>query len=679
MAPPTSNPFSGRRSQYLDTYANTLMAQYRVDQIRRDIQDEQSRVQYLDSLIAQARQTAAGIEAALQAQPPASLEAATALLKVQYESQNTQRQRKAGEAVRRRKATSLTKDEKTPLTVQRSGDDPGPGRRPDDVYNTAMGALRSKPTADKAQAIAQYVLNQPGISQTQRSEILLMADDLNSKSKAPRVRAMTPEEKANQEALQQLFESTYFAGPSGIVGGYDGKAVADLRAETAAPKNTSYATAEDAFMAALSSVADGTLDREEFDSDDDFAYAKEIYSEAKAKKAYRNDQRANFENAVLTARKEVKDLEARRAEQVGTTYDDPAQESIRRELTARGYTFAKRGAADEWKNAYVKLQKTPDYNAYIGAHQRVLDARSEGKPLAPSTRAENIVTTYTMMKNRRDEPITIDDLRRQLDRVGIEGKLQDDAIAFGMAYWELGGPDQDPETLAQQKEADDLRMKEELRREESARNTEKEVKMAREATQRLEEQQVQEVGALRERQAQANSPYTEYTRLLAQGYTPEKARKEVQRLEELRFFIFNAKPRSYEGGADKVLMGTEFSDAREAMVDAERGKVPSPPESRAYPDTKPSPPGAPMREEEEELVFGGGLVEPEEPAAPARKPKAKPRAKAPPAPQAGAAAAPLKPVKVSDALMDAMMELDPDSDAYKRAILQFNTLRDQGN
>jgi hypothetical protein len=126
-------------------------------------------------------------------------------------------------------------------------------------------------------------------------------------------------------------------------------------------------------------------------------------------------------------------------------------------------------------------------------------------------------------------------------------------------------------------------------------------------------------------------------------------------------------------------MGTEFSDAREAMVDAERGKVPSPPESRVYPDTKPSPPGAPMREEEE-LVFGGGVVAPEEPAAPAPKPKAKPRAKAPPAPQAGAAAAPLKPVKASDALMEAMLEAQPrHARAYNRAILQYNTLRDQGN
>jgi hypothetical protein len=673
MAPPTSTPFSGRRSQYLDTYAKTLMAQYRVDQIRRDIQDEQSRVQYLDSLIAQARQTAAGLEAALQAQPPASLDAAVALLKAQYEGEDAQRRRVAGEGVQRARAMGLTQEDRSSIT-------PSDRLSRDAALVNAVNLLKSpQTTPEKADALlAQARKLFPGDERRLLEAFNTPQRAQGKRAPAPGVRQLSPEEAANQEVLQQLFESTYFAGPSGIVGGYDGKAIADLRAQTPAPKGTSFATAEDAFMAAIGAVANGTLDREDFDSDADFEYAKDIYAEAKAKKAYRNDQRANFENAVLTARKEVSDLERKRAEQIGTTYDDPAQEALRRELTARGYTFAKRGAADEWKNAYVKLQKTPDYNAYITAHQRVLDARSEGKPLGPSTRAENIVTTYTMMKNRRDEPITIDDLRRQLDRVGIEGKLQDDAIAFGLAYWELGGPDQDAEMLAQQKEADDLRMKEELRREESARNTEKEAKMAREATQRLEEQQVQEVGGLRERQAQANSLYAEYKRLLAQGYTPEAARKEVQRLEELRFFIFNAKPRSYEGGADKVLMGTEFSDAREAMVDAERGKVPSPPESRIYPDSTPSPRGAPMREEEE-LVFGGGVLPPEEPAAAApkapAKPSAKPKAKAKPAP----APAPLKPVKASDALMNAMMNMAEGTPEFNRALDQYNRLIDQGN
>lgn len=669
MAPPTASPFSGRRSAYLGTYANTLMAQYRFNQIRRDIQDEQSRVQYLDSLIAQARQTAAGLEAALQAQPPASLEAATALLKVQYEAQDAQRQRQAGESLQRSRAMGLTPEERLSIT-------PSSRVSRDQALLEAENLVANPRTSpEKAQAVlnqAQGLFGAEGAARLARAAEL--PERVQGKRKeAPGVRAMTPEEAANQEVLQQLFESTYFAGPSGIVGGYDGKAVADLRAQTAAPKNTSYATAEDAFAAALASVANGTLDREDFESDDDFAYAKEIYSEAKAKKAYRNDQRANFENAVLTARKEVNDLEKRRSEQVGTTYDDPAQESIRRELTARGYTFAKRGSADEWKNAYVKLQKTPDYNAYVGAHQRVLDARSAGKPLAPSTRAENIVTTYTMMKNRRDEPISIDDLRRQLDRVGIEGKLQDDAISFGLAYWELGGPDQDPEMLAQQKEAEDLRMTDELRREESARNTQKEVKMAREATQRLEEQQMQETGGLRERQAQSNSPYTEYKRLLGLGYTPQEARFQVQE--------FTPKPPPFEGGADKILLEPQFTEARQAMVDAERGKIVSPPESRIYPGTKPSPRGTPMREEE--LVFGGGVVAPEEPAAPAPKPAPKPRPRAQPSaqprPPAGAAAAPLKPIKASDALMGAMETMDPKSEAYQNAIKQLNMLLDQGN
>ena len=263
---------------------------------------------------------------------------------------------------------------------------------------------------------------------------------------------MTPQEAADQEVLNQLFESTYFAGPSGVVGGYEGKAVADLRAQTKAPESTSYATAEDAYKASLAAVANGTLSRDDFESDEDFAYAKDIYSEAKAKRAYRNDERANFENAVLTARKEVADLEVKRAQQIGTTYDDPAQESIRRELTARGYTFAKSGSKDAWKNRYVKFQKTPDYGVYIKAHELTQNAIDTGEPmLEPNTRGERIVATYTSMKNRRGEPISIGDIRKQLDKVGIEGKLQDDAIAWSMAYYELGGASQSKEALEARK------------------------------------------------------------------------------------------------------------------------------------------------------------------------------------------------------------------------------------
>jgi len=416
---------------YLDQYANTLAASFRVEQIRREVQSEQDQVRYLDSLLSQARQTAAGLEAALQAQPPASLEAATALLKQQYEQSDALRQRQAAEGLAYRRATGLTAEERLALTPT--------GRVSAAEALSAAERLIRDPntTPEKAQAaLAMAKSTLAGTPGLERLDAALSGVERagGARRQAPRARALSPQEAAQQEALQQVFESTYFAGPSGIVGGYDGKAVADARKATAAPKSTSFATAEDAFEAALGAVANGRLERADFQTDEDFAYAKEVYSEAKAKKAYRNDQRANFENAVLTAREQVAQLEEERAKQVGLTYDDPAQEAIRRELEARGFKFAPRGAPDEWKNAYVQYQGTPDHAVYLGAHERVADAVAKGQPIAPSSRAENIVTTFTMMKQRRGDPISIADIRTQLDKVGIEGRLQDDAIAFAMAY-----------------------------------------------------------------------------------------------------------------------------------------------------------------------------------------------------------------------------------------------------
>lgn len=437
-----------RGARYLDTYAASLTAAYRVQQIQRDIQTEQERVQYIDSLLGQARQTAAALEAEFKANPPASLEAATALLKKQYEGQDAQRRRQAGEGAAQEREKNLTPEERARLT---------PGGR---VSQAAVAKLAAdivanpKTTAEKAAAVLTQVSGTltPDQFQSVQEAGGRVAREGGTRAKPPGVRKQTPQEAADQEVLDQLFESTYFAGPSGVVGGYEGKAVADLRAQTKAPESTSYATAEDAYKAALAAVANGTLSRDDFESDEDFAYAKDIYSEAKAKRAYRNDERANFENAVLTARKEVADLEAKRAQQIGTTYDDPAQESIRRELTARGYSFAKPGSKDAWKNKYVKFQKTPDYGVYIRAHELTQNAIDTGEPmLEPNSRGERIVATYTSMKNRRGEPISIGDIRKQLSKVGIEGKLQDDAIAWSMAYYELGGPSQSKEALEARK------------------------------------------------------------------------------------------------------------------------------------------------------------------------------------------------------------------------------------
>jgi hypothetical protein len=248
----------------------------------------------------------------------------------------------------------------------------------------------------------------------------------------------------------------------------------------------------------------------------------------------------------------------------------------------------------------------------------VASALEKGKPIAPSNRAENIVTTYTMMKQRRGEPISLSEIRKQLDKVGIEGKLQDDAIAFSMAYWELGGPDQDPEVLAQKKQADLDRSESDRRREEAAAKLGQEADRARAVTKQLEAEQVSAVGDLRAAQGEANSAATLYARLRAQGKSPEEARAEASALRNV--------PATYTGAAaDKVLMGPELALERTARLDAARpsAMTPAPPAPAA------APVAAPAAAPEEELVFGGGVVEPRAQPAP---PRAAPRRPPPPAP-----------------------------------------------
>jgi hypothetical protein len=441
-----ASTLKGKVPAYLDQYARTLGAAYRVEAIRRDIASEQDQVRYIDSLISQAANTAASLEAALQAQPPASLETATALLKEQYDAENASRTRRAGEGVAARRSVELTPEDRAAFTVGRN-------QSKEAVALAAeTAAKRPGTTPEKAAAIAAFAEKQlgadyPGLANI-RAAVGQPAAAGGARAQPKGVRAQTPEEAARQETLNQLFESTYFAGPSGIVGGYEGKAVADLRPQTKAPPSTGFATAEDAFVAAVNSLENGTIEREDFDSDDAFNYAREIYAEAKVAKAFRNDQRTAFEPAVLSARKQVAELKKERERAVGTTYNDPGQESIRRELIARGYKLEAADSKDAWKNAYVKYQKTDDYGVYIGAHERVRDALSAGEALSPNTRAERLAVQYTGMKLRRGDSLSVQDLRDQLKRVGYDGKIADEAVAFAMAYTELGGEDQSPERRA---------------------------------------------------------------------------------------------------------------------------------------------------------------------------------------------------------------------------------------
>jgi CHASE3 domain sensor protein len=65
---PTTS-FAGRRPQYLEQYARTVAAFQRYQDITRDIQAEQDRLNYLDSLVQSERQNLTNLQEVFRVRP----------------------------------------------------------------------------------------------------------------------------------------------------------------------------------------------------------------------------------------------------------------------------------------------------------------------------------------------------------------------------------------------------------------------------------------------------------------------------------------------------------------------------------------------------------------------------------------------------------------------------------
>ena len=100
----------GRRPRYLDGYAQSLAAAYRLESIERDVEREQDRIQYLDSLIAQAEQVRASLQETFRV-PPQDLGQAKALLKRQAELQGAMDIAAEAAQAARVQASSVPEDE----------------------------------------------------------------------------------------------------------------------------------------------------------------------------------------------------------------------------------------------------------------------------------------------------------------------------------------------------------------------------------------------------------------------------------------------------------------------------------------------------------------------------------------------------------------------------------------
>jgi len=553
MAPKT--PLAARTPAYLAQYGRTLGAAYRFERIQKEVGDEQARVQYLDSLIGQERQTLAGLQQVFRTEP-LSFEAAQSLLGDLTAAERGKALAGAQGAAARKAATTLSKDERATL-ISAYAQNP-------ELGFSAAEALITGATPEKAKAIIAAL---PARASAADKEALTQTAKRVATGKVPSGGAAAGTEQG--KAVASALEAAFFAGPTGIRGGYEGMAVVERRKLTAdqlekagdakgaeALRKSGFATQQDALNAALENVR-VTGDPAAIPD----AYARDLYVEARNAQAYTNAERADFEQEVLDSRKRLANLEAER-QRIAGAYDDPAQEAVKRELMARGYKFAERGSADEWMNRYVQYQNTPYYDVLLKADRLVDAAKRDAKPLGPSTKAQNMVTTLTMQYERTGTKFDLDTLRKQLEKApDLTPAEVDDALGFIVAYRELGGDKQDPKQLEFLRKQEEFQKQSDEKRRQQAEAMKAEVDRARQVTRQLETEQVQAVSELRTEQAKANLPGQEYARLRAMGMSPEEARAKAMQL---------AVPVQTAELAGKVLMEPDLLMERQRRIEAAR-------------------------------------------------------------------------------------------------------------
>ena len=529
--------FTGRRPAYIERYARAVAAVNRYEDIQRTIQDERAAVQYLDSLIAQERQTLAGLQDVFRT-PPADFTAAQSLLRQQYQLEDARRQADAAS-----RAAAAAGARVAPETLQAVLE---PFRRGDaasgvaQARNALRGATRAQ--ADKILSQLEAVAGTYSIAAADLTELRAFADR-NARPTPTGGRPGAATQEAEQ-AFAEALEGAYFAGPSGIRGGYDGLEVVNLRGLTAdalreraqlgdeaqakrlaaraeALDKSAFATAEDALQAALA-VVRATGDPSSIEDE----YARTIYEEARQTQAYRNDQRADFEQEVLDSRKRLAELESRRQAAPGSQYADPRQEAIRRELRARGYDL------DRNDGRYLRYQKTPYYDLLIDADDKLSSVLADDVGLSPVNRGQRLAETLVLQYDRTGREYNIETLRDQLSKA-LSGEDLQDALAYALAFKEyqtLGLEEPSQRELQRRKEADEARQREEQRREaEAALRETEEARRDVNQVEAIAREVAPTVRGLRTPEDPGASARALYTRLRARGLSPDEARAEALR------------------------------------------------------------------------------------------------------------------------------------------------------
>lgn len=429
--------YAGRRPIYIENYARAISAASRYEDLLSTVRLEQDRLSYLDSLLTAERQTLAALSETFRARP-VDLSQVQAVLREQYSIDDAARQSAAGARSARAEAVSLPERELAILNDVISR-----GSRADvaDVAKQlATGATPERGDLILAQIAATGALSAPEVSQ--------LREQVSQRTAAYRGRTGGAVDTERQREVSAAMEVLVSSSPEAIRGGFAGREIADLRTLTAtalkqraeaaedvavadylrgraeALESSEYATADEAYQAALELVR-ATGDPSAIAD----PFARDIYEEAREKQAYRNDQRADFEEEVLSSRKRLADLDQRRQSSPGAQYDDPAREVYRRELEARGFDFERNGGR------YIQYQQSPYYDSLIKADDLVRGVLDTGNALAAVDADQRLARDLLLALDRAGKPYDIDTLRKQLGKT-MKGEQLDDAVAFALAFKE---------------------------------------------------------------------------------------------------------------------------------------------------------------------------------------------------------------------------------------------------
>ena len=445
--------YAGRRPIYIENYARAISAASRYEDLLSTVREEQDRLSYLDSLLTAERQTLAALSETFRARP-VDLSQVQAVLRDQYSIDDAARQRAAGARSARAAAVSLPDRDLAILNQAIAS-----GSRADVASvakELATGATPERGDLILAQIAATGALSAPEVSQ--------LREQVSQRTRAYRGGTGGAVDTERQREVSAAMEVLVSSSPEAIRGGFAGREIADLRTLTAtalkqragaeedaavadylrdraeALEASEYATAEEAYQASLELVR-ATGDPSAIAD----PFARDIYEEAREKQAYRNDQRADFEEEVLASRKRLADLDQRRQSSPGAQYDDPAREVYRRELEARGFDFERN------EGRYIQYQQSPYYDSLIKADDLVRGVLDTGNALAAVDADQRLARDLLLALDRAGKPYDIDTLRKQLGKT-MKGEQLDDAVAFALAFKEQTSRNlDDPSQLERQR------------------------------------------------------------------------------------------------------------------------------------------------------------------------------------------------------------------------------------